>query len=26
MRFTYRFDSGVFANLVQSKNMARRTF
>jgi hypothetical protein len=26
MRFTYRFDSGVFTNLVHSKNLARRTF
>ncbi|MBC7625325.1 MAG: hypothetical protein H7232_18325 [Aeromicrobium sp.] len=25
-RFTYRFDSGVFSNLVQSKTMARRAF
>ncbi len=25
-RFTYRFDTGVFSNLVQSKNMARRAF
>ena len=25
-RFTYRFDSGVFNNLVQSKNMTRRAF
>jgi hypothetical protein len=25
-QFTYRFDAGVFSNLVQSKNLARRTF
>jgi hypothetical protein len=25
-RFTYRFDTGVFTNLVQSKNLARRPF
>lgn len=25
-RFTYRFDSGVFASLMQSKNMVRRAF
>jgi hypothetical protein len=25
-RFTYRFDTGVFTNLVQSKNLVRRPF
>jgi hypothetical protein len=26
LRFTYRFDTGVFTNLVQSKSMVRRPF